>query len=46
MGLKIMDYRARLINGRLDVANNPGGGVSVTCTFNQPPPHPGEGDAA
>lgn len=35
MGLKIMDYRARLINGQLEVANNPGGGVIVTCSFLQ-----------
>ncbi len=35
MGLKIMDYRARLIEGRLEVANNPGSGVIVTCSFRQ-----------
>ncbi len=36
MGLKIMDYRARLIGGVLQVANQPGGGgVTVTCTFRQ-----------
>ena len=36
MGMKIMDYRARLIGGELQVANNPGGeGVTVTCTFRQ-----------
>lgn len=35
MGLKIMDYRARLIDGQLEVANNPGGGVILTCSFLQ-----------
>ena len=35
MGLKIMDYRARLIEGRLEVENNPGGGVIVNCSFRQ-----------
>ena len=35
MGLKIMDYRARLIEGRLEFGDNPGGGVVVTCSFLQ-----------
>jgi signal transduction histidine kinase len=35
MGLKIMDYRTNLIAGQLEVANNPGGGVIVTCSFRQ-----------
>lgn len=35
MGLKIMAYRAHLINGWLEVANNPDGGVIVTCSFRQ-----------
>ena len=38
MGLKIMDYRARLIGGDLHVGNNPGVGVTVTCTFRQKAP--------
>ena len=35
IGLKIMDYRARLIDGQLEIANNPDGGVLVTCSFRQ-----------
>ena len=31
MGLKTMRYRAQLIGADLEVANNPKGGVSVTC---------------
>lgn len=37
MGLKIMDYRARMIGGELHVANNPEGGTTVTCCFRQQP---------
>jgi len=32
MGLRIMQYRARIIQGTLSVANADGGGVLVTCT--------------
>jgi len=35
MGLKIMDYRARLIGGDLKVGNQEGGGAMVTCRFRQ-----------
>lgn len=38
MGLKIMDYRARLIGGMLQVSNKPHGGVTVTCSFHQERP--------
>jgi PAS domain S-box-containing protein len=33
MGLKIMDYRANLINAVLDVKRGPEGGTVVTCIF-------------
>jgi signal transduction histidine kinase/PAS domain-containing protein len=33
MGLQIMDYRAEVINGSLNVQKNPEGGTIVTCTF-------------
>lgn len=33
MGLDIMEYRARLINGTLEVAKKPGGGTRVRCLF-------------
>ena len=32
MGLRIMQYRARIIHGTLSVRNKDGGGVLVTCT--------------
>lgn len=35
MGLKIMDYRARLIGGALNISDRPEGGTVVTCTFKQ-----------
>jgi len=35
MGLKIMDYRARLIGGQLEIGKAPGGGTKVTCRFEQ-----------
>jgi len=35
MGLKIMDYRARLIGGNLEIMNNPGSGVVVVCSYQQ-----------
>jgi PAS domain S-box-containing protein len=31
MGLAVMEYRARLIGGRLDVRSEPGKGVRITC---------------
>ena len=35
MGMKIMDYRARLIGGELEIGKAPGGGTKVTCRFKQ-----------
>lgn len=32
MGLRIMQYRARIIQGTLTVRNNDDGGVLVSCT--------------
>lgn len=31
MGLPVMEYRARLIGGRLDIRSEPGKGVRITC---------------
>jgi PAS domain S-box-containing protein len=36
MGLNIMNYRARMVGGSLDVRNPPDGGVTVCCTFPLP----------
>ena len=33
MGLKIMSYRAEMINGEIDIATAPQGGTTVTCSF-------------
>jgi len=33
MGLNIMNYRARMIGGSLELAPGPGGGTAVTCIF-------------
>jgi PAS domain S-box-containing protein len=33
MGLRLMAYRARLVGAQLEVASQPGGGTTVTCTF-------------
>jgi two-component system sensor kinase len=32
MGLRIMQYRAHMIDGKLDYRNDPAGGVTVTCS--------------
>jgi nitrate/nitrite-specific signal transduction histidine kinase len=32
MGLRIMEYRARIINGSLSVGNAADGGVLVSCS--------------
>ncbi|MFL6589994.1 MAG: sensor histidine kinase [Chthoniobacterales bacterium] len=37
MGLKIMDYRARLIAGSITIERVAAGGTEVTCSFNEPP---------
>ena len=34
MGLRIMNYRATMIGGSLDIQRRKGGGVIVTCRFN------------
>ncbi|EDY21209.1 integral membrane sensor signal transduction histidine kinase [Chthoniobacter flavus Ellin428] len=39
MGLNIMQYRARMIDGQLEVAPRPEGGTIVTCSFHQLNPH-------
>jgi signal transduction histidine kinase len=36
MGLNIMNYRARMVGGSLDVRNRADGGVMVCCTFPLP----------
>jgi signal transduction histidine kinase len=36
MGLNIMNYRARMVGGSLDVRNRPDGGVTVCCAFPLP----------
>lgn len=36
MGLNIMNYRARMVGGSLDVRNRADGGVTVCCTFPLP----------
>jgi signal transduction histidine kinase len=33
MGLKTMRYRARLINGELDISARPQGGTLISCTM-------------
>jgi signal transduction histidine kinase len=33
MGIKIMNYRARLIGGQLEIGQNPAGGTVVACSF-------------
>jgi PAS domain S-box-containing protein len=33
MGLQVMDYRARLIGGRLDVSSEPGKGLRLVCSL-------------
>lgn len=35
MGMKIMNYRARLIGGQLEIGPNPAGGTVVSCSFLQ-----------
>src|SRR5262249_7977151 len=36
MGLRIMRYRASVVNGRLTVENRAGGGTEVVCTIHKP----------
>jgi PAS domain S-box-containing protein len=36
MGLNIMNYRARMVGGSLEVQGNTGGGVTVSCIFPLP----------
>jgi PAS domain S-box-containing protein len=35
IGLRIMNYRARMIGAMLRIESEPGGGTLVTCTFNR-----------
>ncbi|HVN70940.1 MAG TPA: PAS domain S-box protein, partial [Desulfomonilia bacterium] len=35
IGLRILNYRARMIGASLRIESDPGGGTLVTCTFNQ-----------
>ena len=38
IGFQIMKYRARMIEGSLDVKNNPSHGTILTCSFHYPLP--------
>jgi signal transduction histidine kinase len=40
MGLRTMDYRARILGGRLTVAPAPRGGTRVACSVPRPAPFP------
>ena len=42
MGLRIMQYRADLIGGELEVTSQPGGGTVVTCRVQDTPEQPAE----
>jgi two-component system CheB/CheR fusion protein len=51
MGIRIMNYRARIIGGTLDLNSSPGTGTIVTCTLPQtnstpdaPPSDPSNAD--
>jgi signal transduction histidine kinase len=44
LGLSIMQYRARMIGGKLEVAPRERGGTIVTCTFHQPELEPTDHD--
>lgn len=35
LGLRLMKYRAQLINGSLDIRNGPGGGTTVECVLEE-----------
>ena len=39
LGLRIMDYRARVIGGHLDIRSSPGSGVTVVCSVGGPEPN-------
>jgi len=43
MGLHLMDYRARMVGGSLEVQRVPTGGTIVTCLFPIMPPVADEG---
>jgi PAS domain S-box-containing protein len=38
LGLRIMDYRARVIGGHLEIRSNPGTGTTVVCSAGGPEP--------
>jgi PAS domain S-box-containing protein len=46
MGLRIMDYRARLINATLQVSNRQEGGVEVVCELSRQSPPEGRQEMA
>jgi signal transduction histidine kinase len=35
LGLRLMKYRAQLINGSLDIRNGPSGGTTVECVLDE-----------
>ena len=39
LGLRIMDYRARVIGGHLDIRSSPGSGTTVVCSVGGPEPN-------
>jgi nitrate/nitrite-specific signal transduction histidine kinase len=41
MGVHIMNYRARIVGGNLEITSEPGDGTVVTCTL----PHAADGRA-
>nr|HQH73679.1 histidine kinase [bacterium] len=40
MGLRIMEYRARMIDATLEIRRHPEGGTIVTCAFRSGSPGP------
>jgi nitrate/nitrite-specific signal transduction histidine kinase len=42
MGMKLMRYRAQMLGGDVNIANNKGGGVIVRCTCPHRAPLGGE----
>jgi signal transduction histidine kinase len=45
VGLRIMHYRAKMINGSLSVLSSPNSGTAVTCSFPLEPCEAGGEDA-
>jgi two-component system CheB/CheR fusion protein len=44
MGMRIMNYRARIIGGTLEVHSQPGHGTTITCTLPRTAYASGDGD--